>query len=77
LTNSNAGHFILQEVKEVEAKPSFGRVLAMNRPEWGFILCGCFASLINGAIQPAFAIIFGEFIGVCIKLSISCALLLT
>ncbi|XP_064648001.1 ATP-dependent translocase ABCB1-like isoform X1 [Lineus longissimus] len=47
-----------------EPKPSFGRVLAMNKPEWGYIVGGCFASLINGGIQPAFAIIFAEFIGV-------------
>lgn len=40
------------------------RVLRMNAPEWWHMLIGCFCSLINGGVQPAFAIIFAEIIGV-------------
>ena len=40
------------------------KVLAMNKPEWYFIIIGCFASLISGAVQPAFSIVFSKAIAV-------------
>ena len=40
------------------------RVFRLNAPEWLYMVVGCFFSLINGATQPAFAIIFAEVIGV-------------
>lgn len=40
------------------------KVLKMNGPEWYFILIGCLASLISGAIQPAFSIVFSKAIAV-------------
>ena len=40
------------------------RVFRLNAPEWLYMVVGCFCSLINGATQPAFAIIFAEVIGV-------------
>ena len=43
---------------------SFLRVLALNRSEWYLILFACIAALGNGAIQPAFAIVFSEILGV-------------
>ena len=38
------------------------RVFRLNAPEWLYMVVGCFCSLINGATQPAFAIIFAEVI---------------
>ncbi|CAL1526271.1 unnamed protein product [Lymnaea stagnalis] len=42
----------------------FTRLLVLNSPEWYFILLGCFGSLVNGGVQPAFAVIFSKILGV-------------
>eukprot|EP00079_Xenopus_tropicalis_P037616 XP_017951387.1 PREDICTED: multidrug resistance protein 1-like [Xenopus tropicalis] len=42
---------------------SLGKVLAMNKPEWYYIVIGVIASAINGGIYPTFAVIFGKIIG--------------
>ncbi|ESO94117.1 hypothetical protein LOTGIDRAFT_145119, partial [Lottia gigantea] len=56
----------ISEEKDDKKVPSvgFGRLIKTNSPEWYFILVGCFASLLNGGVQPAFAIIFAEVLGV-------------
>lgn len=36
----------------------------LNKTEWPYIVIGCFAALISGGVQPAFAIIFSEILGV-------------
>ena len=41
-----------------------GRIMSLNASEWYIILFGCVAALGNGAIQPAFAVIFAEILGV-------------
>ncbi|XP_059828206.1 ATP-binding cassette, sub-family B (MDR/TAP), member 4 [Hypanus sabinus] len=46
---------------------SFFRILKLNKSEWHYMLIGTFCAAINGAIQPAFAIIFSEIIGVFAK----------
>ncbi|XP_041039515.1 ATP-binding cassette, sub-family B (MDR/TAP), member 4 isoform X1 [Carcharodon carcharias] len=43
---------------------SFLHILKMNKTEWPYILVGTFCSLINGLLQPAFAVIFSEIIAV-------------
>ncbi|XP_051872371.1 ATP-binding cassette, sub-family B (MDR/TAP), member 4 [Pristis pectinata] len=43
---------------------SFLKVLKMNKAEWPYIVVGTFCAIINGVLQPAFAIIFSEIIGV-------------
>ncbi|XP_032895781.1 ATP-dependent translocase ABCB1-like [Amblyraja radiata] len=43
---------------------SFFRVLKMNKKEWPYLLMGTFCAVINGILQPAFAIIFSGIIGV-------------
>jgi hypothetical protein len=40
------------------------RVLALNKPEWYFILIGCVACVITGGVNPAFSIIFSKVITV-------------
>ncbi|XP_063421437.1 ATP-dependent translocase ABCB1-like isoform X2 [Mytilus trossulus] len=54
------------EEEEKEKKPDvgFGRIIRYNAPEWPYILIGCIAACINGGVQPAFAVIFAELIGV-------------
>ncbi|XP_078320716.1 ATP-dependent translocase ABCB1 isoform X3 [Crassostrea virginica] len=41
-----------------------GQVLKMNSKEWPYILFGCLAAIGNGGVQPAFAVIFAEILGV-------------
>ncbi|KAH9508579.1 ATP-dependent translocase ABCB1 [Bulinus truncatus] len=42
----------------------FTRLMKLNAPEWHFILLGCFSSIFNGGVQPAFAVIFSRILGV-------------
>ena len=43
---------------------SLSRVFALNAPEWPYMLIGCICSILNGGVQPAFAIVFAEIMGV-------------
>uniref|UniRef100_A0A4W3JHN3 ATP-binding cassette, sub-family B (MDR/TAP), member 4 n=1 Tax=Callorhinchus milii TaxID=7868 RepID=A0A4W3JHN3_CALMI len=43
---------------------SFFKVLKMNKTEWPYMVLGTFCAVINGIIQPAFALIFSEIIKV-------------
>ena len=54
-----------QEAEEVPEVP-LSRVFKLNSPEWPFIFLGCIGSIISGAIQPGFAVIFAEILGVSI-----------
>uniref|UniRef100_A0A3Q3EQS3 ATP-binding cassette, sub-family B (MDR/TAP), member 4 n=1 Tax=Labrus bergylta TaxID=56723 RepID=A0A3Q3EQS3_9LABR len=46
---------------------SFTEVMQYNLPEWPYIVVGVFCAIANGALQPAFAIIFTKIITVVIK----------
>ncbi|XP_015213716.2 ATP-dependent translocase ABCB1 isoform X1 [Lepisosteus oculatus] len=52
--------------EEEESLPDipFGKILEMNKPEWPFLVIGCVASLIGGAVYPCVAIVFSKIIGV-------------
>ncbi|XP_078091179.1 ATP-dependent translocase ABCB1 [Mustelus asterias] len=43
---------------------SFLKILKMNKTEWPYMVVGTFCALINGLVQPAFAVIFSEIIAV-------------
>uniref|UniRef100_A0A8B9C0F9 ABC-type xenobiotic transporter n=1 Tax=Anser brachyrhynchus TaxID=132585 RepID=A0A8B9C0F9_9AVES len=53
-----------KEVKEenLPAVP-YSRILALNKPEWLYVLLGVIAAAISGGVHPAFAVIFGKIIG--------------
>ncbi|XP_033762473.1 LOW QUALITY PROTEIN: ATP-dependent translocase ABCB1-like [Pecten maximus] len=51
-----------EEKKKEENKGSFRRIMRLNAPEWHFILIGCIGSIMFGAVQPAFAIIFASIL---------------
>ncbi|CAK8684913.1 unnamed protein product [Clavelina lepadiformis] len=53
-----------EEIDEDLPEISFSRILAYNKPEIGYIIIGCFAAAVNGGIQPVFAILFSEILGV-------------
>uniref|UniRef100_A0A7M4F011 ATP-binding cassette sub-family B member 5 n=1 Tax=Crocodylus porosus TaxID=8502 RepID=A0A7M4F011_CROPO len=42
---------------------SFLKIMKLNKTEWPYFIVGILSATINGALQPAFAIIFSEFIG--------------
>ncbi|XP_037948029.1 multidrug resistance protein homolog 49-like [Teleopsis dalmanni] len=50
---------------EVEKyKVSFKQLMKLNAPEWRYLLTGCIAAIIHGAICPVWAILFGDFFGI-------------
>ncbi|CAD5117028.1 DgyrCDS5857 [Dimorphilus gyrociliatus] len=54
-----------EEAKKADVpEVALSRVYKLNAPEWVWILCGCFAALVNGAVQPCFAVLFAEILGV-------------
>ncbi|XP_072364747.1 ATP-dependent translocase ABCB1 [Scyliorhinus torazame] len=52
------------DVKQDLPNISFLHILRMNKTEWPYMLVGTFCSLINGLLQPAFAVVFSEIIAV-------------
>ncbi|XP_034553324.1 ATP-binding cassette, sub-family B (MDR/TAP), member 4 [Notolabrus celidotus] len=53
------------QIDDENAPPvPFSRVMRLNLPEWPYILVGTFSAIINGALQPAFAIVFSKIITV-------------
>ncbi|XP_053119930.1 ATP-dependent translocase ABCB1 isoform X2 [Hemicordylus capensis] len=42
---------------------SFLKIMNLNISEWPYLLVGTFSAIINGALQPAFSVIFSEIIG--------------
>uniref|UniRef100_A0A9J8DN98 ATP-binding cassette sub-family B member 5 n=1 Tax=Cyprinus carpio carpio TaxID=630221 RepID=A0A9J8DN98_CYPCA len=42
----------------------FTKILALNKPEWPYLLVGTLASLVGGAVYPCVAILFAKIIGV-------------
>ena len=40
------------------------RLMKMNADEWPYIVIGCIMALAQGAVQPAFALIFAIMLGV-------------
>ncbi|XP_056618525.1 ATP-dependent translocase ABCB1 [Triplophysa dalaica] len=49
--------------EKVEEIP-FTRILALNKPEWPYLLVGTLASFVGGAVYPCVAILFAKIIGV-------------
>uniref|UniRef100_A0A9J7Z067 ABC-type xenobiotic transporter n=1 Tax=Cyprinus carpio carpio TaxID=630221 RepID=A0A9J7Z067_CYPCA len=60
--------------KEKAPEIPFTKILALNKPEWPYLLVGTLASLVGGAVYPCVAILFAKIIGVsvlCLYLHIS------
>ncbi|XP_059113272.1 ATP-dependent translocase ABCB1 [Peromyscus eremicus] len=57
-----------KETPDEDVPPvSFWRILKLNSTEWPYFVVGTFCAIINGGLQPAFAIIFSKVIGVFTK----------
>ncbi|NWH30399.1 MDR1 protein, partial [Chloropsis hardwickii] len=57
--HSLSGEFYEENLPDV---PYF-KILALNKPEWFYVLLGVIAAAVIGAVHPAFAVIFGKIIG--------------
>lgn len=44
-------------------KVGMGRLLRLNRPEWGYLALGLLASAVLGAVMPLFALFLSNLIG--------------
>uniref|UniRef100_A0A8C9NL16 ATP binding cassette subfamily B member 5 n=1 Tax=Serinus canaria TaxID=9135 RepID=A0A8C9NL16_SERCA len=55
-------NFFLQE-ENIPDVP-YLKILALNKPEWFYVLLGVIAAAVIGAVHPAFAVVFGKIIGV-------------
>jgi ATP-binding cassette subfamily B (MDR/TAP) protein 1 len=53
-----------EEKNDKKPEPNMLRVFALNAPEWLFIIFGCIASVVSGAVQPAFSIILSKAVAV-------------
>ena len=42
------------------------RVLRYNRPEWPYMLLGSLGAAVNGSVNPIYAILFSQILGVSI-----------
>ncbi|KAK3571853.1 hypothetical protein QTP86_020453, partial [Hemibagrus guttatus] len=50
--------------KEKVTDVPFTRILALNKPEWPYLMVGILASIVGGAVYPCVAILFAKIIGV-------------
>uniref|UniRef100_A0A803YIU4 ATP binding cassette subfamily B member 1 n=1 Tax=Meleagris gallopavo TaxID=9103 RepID=A0A803YIU4_MELGA len=56
---------LVNSFQQQELPPvSFLKVMKLNRKEWPYFVAGTLCAVINGALQPAFAVIFSEIIGI-------------
>jgi len=58
------------EAIEKKKGPPLKKVLALNRPELSYIIVGCIASVVSGAVQPAYAVILSKATGVSIFINL-------
>jgi hypothetical protein len=50
--------------KEEQYDAPISRIIALNKPEWFYVLVGCVAAAAVGFTLPLFAVLFGEVYGV-------------
>ena len=65
LNKSDVIKFVTLLLQDENVPPvSFFEVMRLNLSEWPYILVGTICAMINGAMQPAFTVIFAMIIGV-------------
>uniref|UniRef100_A0A8C1Z4M4 ATP-binding cassette, sub-family B (MDR/TAP), member 11a n=1 Tax=Cyprinus carpio TaxID=7962 RepID=A0A8C1Z4M4_CYPCA len=52
-----------EDEEVIEAAP-VARILKYNRPEWPYMLLGSLGAAINGSVNPIYALLFSEILGV-------------
>uniref|UniRef100_A0A8C0VWC0 Bile salt export pump n=1 Tax=Cyanistes caeruleus TaxID=156563 RepID=A0A8C0VWC0_CYACU len=62
-----------ESVVEEDAKPvSFTRILKYNASEWPYLVLGSLAAAVNGAVNPLYALLFSQILGVCYDNILKC-----
>lgn len=59
--------------EHVEPAP-VARILKYNQPEWPYMLVGSLGAAINGSVNPIYAVLFSQILGVRITIRIRIAL---
>uniref|UniRef100_A0A8C6F7D2 Phosphatidylcholine translocator ABCB4 n=1 Tax=Monodon monoceros TaxID=40151 RepID=A0A8C6F7D2_MONMO len=59
--------FSLKSLDETVPSVSFMKILKLNKTEWPYFVVGTLCAVANGALQPAFSVIFSEIIEVRLK----------
>uniref|UniRef100_A0A672TVB7 ATP-binding cassette sub-family B member 5 n=1 Tax=Strigops habroptila TaxID=2489341 RepID=A0A672TVB7_STRHB len=54
---------VMQQEENLPAVP-YSRILALNKPEWLYVLLGVIAAAVLGGVHPTFALVYGKVIGV-------------
>lgn len=49
--------------ERVEPAP-VARILKYNQPEWPYMLLGSLGAVVNGSINPIYAVLFSQILGV-------------
>uniref|UniRef100_A0A8C3KT07 ABC-type xenobiotic transporter n=1 Tax=Calidris pygmaea TaxID=425635 RepID=A0A8C3KT07_9CHAR len=63
--NLSFSPYFSKYIHDEELPPaSFLKIMKLNKTEWPYFVAGTLCAIINGALQPAFAIIFSEIIGI-------------
>ncbi|MBN3283765.1 MDR1 protein, partial [Polyodon spathula] len=57
-------HYLFSNTLSLEKDVPFTKILALNKPEWPYLLAGLIAAIIGGGVYPAFSIVFAKIIGV-------------
>lgn len=52
-----------EEDEHVEPAP-VARILKYNQPEWSYMLLGSLGAAVNGSVNPIYAILFSQILGV-------------
>jgi len=64
-------------VVEEDVKPvSFTRILKYNASEWPYMVFGSLSAAVNGAVNPLYALLFSQILGVCYANILKCVLAL-
>lgn len=54
-----------EEAPEDRVEPApVARILKYNQPEWPYLLLGSLGAAVNGSINPIYAVLFSQIIGV-------------
>lgn len=52
------------DAKEIVEPAPVSRILKYNRPEWPYMLLGSLGAAFNGCINPVYAVLFSQILGV-------------
>uniref|UniRef100_A0A8C1GEF7 ATP-binding cassette, sub-family B (MDR/TAP), member 11a n=1 Tax=Cyprinus carpio TaxID=7962 RepID=A0A8C1GEF7_CYPCA len=53
-----------KSIPQVQVSAPVARILKYNRPEWPYMLLGSLGAAINGSVNPIYALLFSEILGV-------------